>query len=164
MGQAVEFKFLHWSRSSVGLPVGIQSAGDSVLETPWVRILHSGEEGTLSPFDSNIVCLCQSIEINNTHTHKHTHTHIYIYACIVVNHFVFYVVYSHVTGTSSIPWTSARMMLIAKPPAAIIFIIRIWYFVFNSQLCNFSIGNSKKCIDVVSNEYSRTGELMVKIS
>ena len=32
---------------------------------PWVRILHSAEENNLSPFDSNIACLCQSIEINN---------------------------------------------------------------------------------------------------
>ena len=31
----------------------------------WVRILHSAEEDNLSPFDSNIACLCQSIEINN---------------------------------------------------------------------------------------------------
>ena len=32
---------------------------------PWVRILHSAEEDNLSRFDSNIACLCQSIEINN---------------------------------------------------------------------------------------------------
>ena len=32
---------------------------------PWVRILHSAEEDNLSPSDSNIACLCQSIEINN---------------------------------------------------------------------------------------------------
>ena len=31
----------------------------------WVRILPSAEEDNLSPFDSNIACLCQSIEINN---------------------------------------------------------------------------------------------------
>ena len=31
----------------------------------WVRILHSAEEDNLSPFDLNIACLCQSIEINN---------------------------------------------------------------------------------------------------
>ena len=42
---------------------------------PWVRILHSAKEDNLSPFDSNIACLCQSIEINNKHTH------IYIYIC-----------------------------------------------------------------------------------
>ena len=35
----------------------------------WVRILHSAEEDNLSPFDSNIAYLCQSIEINNN---KHT--------------------------------------------------------------------------------------------
>ena len=32
---------------------------------PCIRILHSAEEDNLSPFDSNIVCLCQSIKINN---------------------------------------------------------------------------------------------------
>ena len=41
---------------------------------PWVRILPSAEEDNLSPLDSNIACLCQSIEINNKH--------IYIYTCI----------------------------------------------------------------------------------
>ena len=51
--------------SSVGLSAGIQSAEDWVSETPWVRILHSAEEDNLSPFDSKIACLCQSIEINN---------------------------------------------------------------------------------------------------
>ena len=51
--------------SSVGLSAGIQSAGDSVPETLWVRILHSAEEDNLSHFDSNIACLCQSIEIKN---------------------------------------------------------------------------------------------------
>ena len=32
---------------------------------PWVRILYSAEEDSLSLFDSNITCLCQSIEVNN---------------------------------------------------------------------------------------------------
>ena len=32
---------------------------------PRVQILHSAEEHKLSPFDLNITCLCQSIEINN---------------------------------------------------------------------------------------------------
>ena len=32
---------------------------------PWVQILHSTEEDNLSPFDLNIIGLCQSIEINN---------------------------------------------------------------------------------------------------
>ena len=34
--------------SSVGLSAGIQSAGDSVPETLWFRILHSAEEDNLS--------------------------------------------------------------------------------------------------------------------
>ena len=65
-GWAVEFKFFSLIRdSSVGLSAGIQSAGDWVSETLWVRILHSAEEDNLSPFDSKIACLCQSSEINN---------------------------------------------------------------------------------------------------
>ena len=32
---------------------------------PRVQILHSAEEHNLSPFDLNMACLCQSIEINN---------------------------------------------------------------------------------------------------
>ena len=65
-GRAVEFKFYSLILdSSVGLSAGIQSAEDWVSETLWVRILHSAEEDNLSPFDSKIACLCQSIEINN---------------------------------------------------------------------------------------------------
>ena len=60
--------------SSVGLWVGIQSAGDSVPET-LVRILHSAEGDNFSLFDSKIACLCQSIEINN----KHVCMYVYIY-------------------------------------------------------------------------------------
>ena len=65
---------------------------------PWVRILHSAEEDNLSPFDSNIACLCQSIEINNiytvyrnkqvsVHTNKHhmyVNTHIYHIIIIII--------------------------------------------------------------------------------
>ena len=54
--------------SSVGLSAGIQPAGDWVSEILWVRILHSAEEDNLSPFDSKIACLCQSIEINNIYS------------------------------------------------------------------------------------------------
>ena len=48
---------------------------------PWVRILHSAEpeEDNLSPFDSNIACLCQSIEINNN-------KHICIFVCVLFSH------------------------------------------------------------------------------
>ena len=49
--------------NSVRLSASIQSAGDLVSG---VQILHSAEEHNLSPFDLNIVCLCQSIEINNS--------------------------------------------------------------------------------------------------
>ena len=58
---------------SVGLWVGIQSAGELVSETSQLRILHSAEEDDFSPFDSKIACLCQSIEINNNkHVCWHT--------------------------------------------------------------------------------------------
>ena len=50
--------------SSVGLLVGIQSAGDSVSKT-LDQILHSAEEDKLSPLDLKIACLFQSTEINN---------------------------------------------------------------------------------------------------
>ena len=58
--------------SSVGLSANIQSAGDSVPKT-LVRILHPTEEDNLSPFDSEITCLCQSIEINNNIKKKHVY-------------------------------------------------------------------------------------------
>ena len=51
--------------SSVGLWVGIPSAGELVSETSQLRILHSAEEDNLSPLDSKIACLCQSIGISN---------------------------------------------------------------------------------------------------
>ena len=41
------------------------------FQRPWVRIVHLAEEDNLSPFDSKIACLCQSIEINNN---KHSQT------------------------------------------------------------------------------------------
>ena len=41
---------------------------------PRVQILHSAEEDTLSPFDLNIACLCQSIDIyNNKHVYRQSH-------------------------------------------------------------------------------------------
>ena len=51
--------------SSVSLSAGIQSAKDWVSETLGDRILHSTGEDNLFPFESKIVCLCQSIETNN---------------------------------------------------------------------------------------------------
>ena len=51
--------------SSVGLCVGIQSAGDLVSYMSQLRMLHSAKEDNLSLFDSKIACLCQSIKINN---------------------------------------------------------------------------------------------------
>ena len=56
--------------SSVGLPAGIQSAGESVPKT-LVQILHSAEEDHLSPFDLKIACLSQRTKIT---TNKHEST------------------------------------------------------------------------------------------
>ena len=68
--------------SPVGLSAGIQSAGDLVSETLWVRILHSAEEDSLSPFDSNIACLCQSIKIKNN---KHIQINKYVWICYLAS-------------------------------------------------------------------------------
>ena len=69
IGTACRVQVFSWILdNSVGLSAGIQSAGDWVSETLWVRILHSAEEDNLSPFDSKIACLCQSIEINNIYS------------------------------------------------------------------------------------------------
>ena len=64
-GQAVEFKFLAWSL----IAQSVCQQAFSLLAI-WclgsrVQILHSAEEHNLSPFDLNIACLCQIIEINN---------------------------------------------------------------------------------------------------
>ena len=62
----VEFKFLAWS--SIAQSVcqwAFSLLATWCLRPWWVRILLSAEEDNLSPFDSNIACLCQSIEINN---------------------------------------------------------------------------------------------------
>ena len=68
------FSLIH--DSSVGLSAGIQSAGDWVSETPWLRILHSAEEDNLFPFDSKIACPCQSIEIKNKYAYRQSQVRI----------------------------------------------------------------------------------------
>ena len=63
---AVEFKFQAWSPIAQSVCQRALSLLTIWCLIPWwVRILHSAEEDNLSPFDSNIACLCQSIEINN---------------------------------------------------------------------------------------------------
>ena len=65
-GRAVEFKFfLAWS----SIAQSVYQRAFSLLAI-WclgsrVQILLSADEHNLSPFDLNIACLCQSIEINN---------------------------------------------------------------------------------------------------
>ena len=51
--------------SSVGCQRAFSLLAIWCLRPWWVRILPSAEEDNLSPFDSNIACLCQSIETNN---------------------------------------------------------------------------------------------------
>ena len=63
-----------WHRYLISIPEDIvtiyiyihiyDKIGELVSETSQLRILHSTEEDSLSPFDSKIACLCQSIEIN----------------------------------------------------------------------------------------------------
>ena len=77
-----------WAECSLIIATGCRSffAGSSIAQSvcqrafsllsiwclrPWVWILHSAEQDNLSPFDSNIACLCQIIEINNN---KHIYT------------------------------------------------------------------------------------------
>ena len=60
--------FLAWS--SIAQSVGQRAFSMFSLLAIWClgprdQILHSAEEHNLSPFDLNIACLCQSIEINN---------------------------------------------------------------------------------------------------
>ena len=59
-----EFNICLMLNNSIGLSVGIESAGDLVPQTSKVRTLHLAEEDILSPFDSKIVYVCQSIKIN----------------------------------------------------------------------------------------------------
>ena len=63
---AVEFKFIAWSSIAQSVCQLVFSLLAIWCPRPWwVRILLSAEEDNLSPLDSNIACLCQSIEINN---------------------------------------------------------------------------------------------------
>ena len=67
----------------------------------WVRILHSAEDDNLSPFDSNIACPCQSIEINNKYVcmcvcmHACTHAcmHVCMYVCMCIYVFMYLCTY-----------------------------------------------------------------------
>ena len=62
IGTGCRIQFLAWS----SIAQSVCQRPFSLLKIwclrPWVRILHSAEEDNLSPFDSNIACLCQSIE------------------------------------------------------------------------------------------------------
>ena len=56
------------------------------FQRPWVQILHSAEKDNMSNFDSNIACLCQSININNN-KHIYIVCVCYIFcACVLWRH------------------------------------------------------------------------------
>ena len=71
--------FLTWSAISQSVCQRAFSLLTIWCLRPCVRILHSVEEDNLSPFDSKITCLCQSIDINNN---RHTFLHTYIHTCL----------------------------------------------------------------------------------
>ena len=64
------FKFLAWSSIAQSVCQRAFRLLAIWCLRPWVRILHSAEEDNVSPFDSNIVCLCQSIDICNNKYNK----------------------------------------------------------------------------------------------
>ena len=63
--RAVEFKFSAWSSIAQSVCQRAFSLLANRCFRTRVQILHSAEEPNLSPFDLNIACLWQSIEINN---------------------------------------------------------------------------------------------------
>ena len=65
IGWAIEFKFLAWHSVAQLVCQRAFSWLEIRFQRTWIRILHSAEEDNLSPFDPEIACLCQRIEINN---------------------------------------------------------------------------------------------------
>ena len=65
--------------------MGIQSAGERLSWELQVRILHSAQEYNLSPFDSDIVCLYQNVDINKNkcvYVYVHVYAYMYMYMYI----------------------------------------------------------------------------------
>ena len=94
--------------------MGIQSAGELVPETFQLRILHSAEEDNLSPFDSKIACLCQSIEFNyNKYIHGAVFDSCALVYCAVISYLVN--AWFHHTEMASMPNTlSAKVWISIK--------------------------------------------------
>ena len=69
--------------SAVGLWLGIQSADELVSGTYQLRILHSAEEDNLSPSNSKITCLCQSIVLLHLNPEVHLYNFLYVSAWIL---------------------------------------------------------------------------------
>ena len=60
----ISYRIINHITRGHGMPIKCGCISIDILYAP-VQILHSAEEHNLSPFDLNIACLCQSIEINN---------------------------------------------------------------------------------------------------
>ena len=89
-----------------------------------VQILHSAEEHNLSPFDLNIACLCQSIEINNN---KYAWVYgcracdcIYMYVLVHRNIYIFHfkakAIYVRFTQDYKLTLVSKRTRIFIKFP------------------------------------------------
>ena len=66
----LNWSFIAWSSIALSICQRAFSLLEIRFQRSWVRILHSAEADNLPPFDSKIVCLCQSIEINNKHVYR----------------------------------------------------------------------------------------------
>ena len=67
----------------LGLSAGIQSAGHSVPETLWVRILHSSEENNLSPsIRKSLACATASKLTINMYVCMYICMYVCMYVCM----------------------------------------------------------------------------------
>ena len=72
---------LAWSLIAQSVYQRTFSVPEILFQRPGVRILHTVEEDKLSPFDSKIVCLCQSTRALKLTT---TNMYVFMYACMHV--------------------------------------------------------------------------------
>ena len=125
----VEFKFLAW----YSIAQSVCQLAFSLLAIwclrPRVQNLHSAEEDNLSPFDLNIACLCQSIEINNN-------KYVYIYDISTALWLMFLTcIFSHF-----IFWVDFRYcMFLVLPFYSLMFFYTIFNVVFILIICMFAL-------------------------
>ena len=86
IGTGCRVQVLAWSSIAQSVCQQVFSMLANRCLRTWVRILHSAEEDNLSPFDSNIACLCHSFEIN---TNKHVCMYVCMYVCVYVCVYVY---------------------------------------------------------------------------